>query len=159
MPAQNLVSATIAPEVKTDVIEKISQIKGQLDFLLTLQTDEIKSLLKASNSSFPFINKSYNAVSDHPDIMPPVFDTEEFKRDYELSQDLTVIGNHLNELAEAVQNTLMAVNSDAMNGALEVYSAVKQNRDKVPGLNVVADELSVFFKKSRRKKQPDNVIL
>ena len=38
-----------------------------------------------------------------------------------------------------------------MAGALEVYAAVKQNRDKVPGLNVVADEMAEFFKKAKKK--------
>ena len=152
MPAQNLVSATISPEVKSEVLKKLTDVRGHLDFLLTLQTDEIRSLMKASNSYHPFISKSYNAIVDHPDIMPAVFDLDEFKRDYHLSQDLAVIGNQVKELAEAIQNTQIAVNSDAMNGALEVYSAVKQNKDKVPGLNVVAEELAEFFKRSKRKK-------
>ena len=38
-----------------------------------------------------------------------------------------------------------------MSSALEVYAAVKQNRDKVPGLNVVAEEMSEFFKKAKKK--------
>jgi len=151
MPAQNLVSASIAPNVKSSVLQKLEEIRGHLNFLLTLQPDEIRSLKKAANTYQPFINKSFNAVSNHPDIMPAIFDIDEFKRDYALSQDLLAIGNQVNELAEAVQNTLLAVNSDNMNSALEVYSAVKQNRNKVPGLNVVADELGEFFKKSKRK--------
>jgi hypothetical protein len=35
--------------------------------------------------------------------------------------------------------------------SLEIYSAVKQNRDKIPGLNVIADEMSSFFKKTKTK--------
>ena len=151
MPAQNLVSASITSEVKANILQKLEEIRGEMDFLLTLQADEVRALYKASNTYFPFIEKAYNAVIDHPAIMPGVFDTEEFKRDYELSKDLTLIGNQVNELAEGIENTLMAVNSDAMSGALEVYSAVKQNRDKVPGLNVVADEMAVFFKRPRKK--------
>ncbi len=153
MPSQNLVSAVISPEVKEDIILKLGEVKQQLNFLLTLQTDEIKALLKASNSSFPFIDRAYSAVNDHPEIMPAVFDIEEFRRDCELANDLTLIANQVNELAESIDNTLLAANSDAMTGALEIYAAVKQNRDKVPGLNVIADEMKVFFKRTRRNKE------
>ena len=83
--------------------------------------------------------------------MPSVFDINEFKKDYLLVKDLTLIANQINELADSIQNTLMAANSDAMAGALEIYAAVKQTRDKVPGLNVVAGEMAVFFQRSGKK--------
>ena len=38
-----------------------------------------------------------------------------------------------------------------MDKSLEVYSAVKQSKDKVPGLSVMNDELAVYFKKSKQK--------
>ena len=41
-----------------------------------------------------------------------------------------------------------------MVASLEVYSAVKQNKDKVPELAYTADEMAVFFKKSRQKAIP-----
>lgn len=44
-----------------------------------------------------------------------------------------------------------AINSDALVAGLEVYAIVKQNRDKVPGLNVTADEMAEFFQKPARK--------
>ena len=71
--------------------------------------------------------------------------------DYTLSKDLTAIVSQIDQLADSLNNTLLAVNSDAMSSALEVYAAVKQNRDKVPGLNVVAEEMSEFFKKAKKK--------
>jgi len=38
-----------------------------------------------------------------------------------------------------------------MVAALEVYAAVKQNKDKVPGLAVVADQMAEFFAKTKTK--------
>ena len=50
---------------------------------------------------------------------------------------------------------MVAVNNDALTEALDVYAAVKQNKEKVPGLNVVADEMAEFFKKNKKSaKQP-----
>ena len=51
----------------------------------------------------------------------------------------------------------MAVGSDTLLASLDVYGAVKQNKDKVPGLAVVADKMAVFFKKSKAKPKADTV--
>jgi len=80
-----------------------------------------------------------------------MFNQEEFCKDYQLGKDLSVIVDQMKQLAESLENTLTAVNSDAMVAALEVYAAVKHHADKVPGLNVVAVEMSEFFKRPRHK--------
>ena len=123
MSSQNLVSATLTPETKAEVLQRLSEIKTKLDFLLTLQPDEVRSLVKAGNGFAPFNEKGYNSINDHPDIMPNVFDTNEFKRDFTLSKDLTPIANQINELANSLQNTLMAAGSDALVGALRPFQS------------------------------------
>jgi hypothetical protein len=72
-------------------------------------------------------------VSAHPEILPAIFPLAEFKKDYQLYKDLAPIA--------AVLETL------------DVYSAVKQNADRVPGLKVVADEMSTFFTRPRKKAE------
>jgi hypothetical protein len=152
--AQNLVSASLTPEVKTEILQKLTEIKNALDFLLSLQPKEVRSLFKPGNTFAPLIDKAYHVVVDHPEILPAIFDKEEFIKDYLLSKDLTPIDNQINELSESVTKTLMAINSDALNETMEVYAAVKQNKDKVPGLNVVAEEMAEFFKKAGKKVTP-----
>ena len=151
MPSQNLVSATIAPETQAAVLAKLVEIRSSLDFLLSLSGEEAQSLLKVGNNYAPFLDKARRAVDSYPDIMPRLFDLEEFHRDYQLSKDLGVITDQVNQLAESLKNTLAAVNADAMAAALEVYSAVKHNADREPGLTRVQAELAEFFKKSRAK--------
>jgi hypothetical protein len=153
MASQNLISAAIAPETKTDIMQKLAEIKSSLNFLLTLQPSEIQGLFKAGNTYAPFIEKAYNVINVHPQILPGVFNIDEFKKDYALAKDLVIISNQVDQLADGISNTLMAASSDAMAGALEVYAAVKQNRDKVPGLNVVYDEMGEFFKKTKKKNE------
>ena len=34
--------------------------------------------------------------------------------------------------------------------ALEIYAAVQQNKDKVPGLDVIAAQLKEFFKRTKK---------
>lgn len=151
--AQNLISATLSAEDAAAVQENIAEAKSKLNFLLSLQTADIITLFKPGNAYLPFIDKVYQTMIAHPEIIPPVFNKEEFDRDYQLLSALRPIFNQINELAEGIQKTFTAVGSDAIVGALEVYGAVKQNKDKVPGLAATADEMAVFFKRSRAKTE------
>ena len=156
MSTQNLVSATLAPEAKAEVIQKLEEIRGRLGFLLSLEPDEVQALFKAGNGFSPFIDKAYFAATAHPEIMSGVFDLAEFKKDYALAKDLSSIAVLAKELNDGIQNTLTAVNSDAMAAALEVYATVKLNRDKVPGLKVVGEDMAVFFKRAKKAQAPTN---
>ena len=151
MATQNMISAAISPEIKTAVHQKLDEVKSSLEFLLALKPKEIKELFKAGNAFAPFVEKAYNTVLSHPQILPPVFDAEEFKKDFQLSKDLTSIVSKINELADTINKTLIAANSDAMAASLEVYQAVKQNCDRVAGLNVISEEMGEFFKRSKKK--------
>jgi hypothetical protein len=151
MATQNLVSATLSADTKADVMDKLNSVKKSLSFLLSLKGSEIHSLFKAGNGYAPFVEKAYNVVINHPEIMPGVFDVNEFKRDYLLSKDLTEIVDLVHQISDSLTDTLTAVRSDAVNGALDVYSSVKLNSDRVPGLKVVSAEMSDFFKRSKTK--------
>ena len=149
--AQNLVSAALSAEDAAAIQKSLTDAKAKLSFLLSLQTEDIATLFKVGNAYLPFIEKAYQTVVAHPEILPAVFDKDEFLKDYNLLIALRPIFNQINELAESIQKTFMAVGSDAMVASLEIYSAVKQNKDKVPGLAVTADEMAVFFKKTKAK--------
>jgi len=149
--AQNLISASLPEADAAEVSLDLSNAKSKLKFLLSLQTEDVVTLFKVGNAYLPFLDKVYQVVDEHPEILPAVFDVVEFKKDYQLFKTLIPIQTQINELAEGLQKTSYAVGSDALVAALEVYAAVKQHKDKVPGLNATADELAVFFKKSKAK--------
>lgn len=149
--SQNLISATLLAEDAADVQQNLSAAKAKLSFLLSLQTEDVITLFKVGNAYLPFIDKAYQTMVAHPEIIPPVFSKDEFLRDYNLLNTLRPIFTQIDELAESIRKTFMAVGSDALVAALEIYSAVKQNKDKVPGLASTADEMAVFFKKSKAK--------
>jgi hypothetical protein len=151
MASQNVISATLSEGDKYDILQKLADIKSRLNFLITLDAEQTKSLFKAGNGYAPFIEKAHAASKAHPDILPRVFCNEEFDKDHALIEALIPIQAQINELAKSLQDTLVAANSDAMTQALEVYAAVKQHKDKVPGLEATYEELSVFFQRSKRK--------
>ncbi|QQS04112.1 MAG: hypothetical protein IPK50_17710 [Fibrobacterota bacterium] len=157
MTAQNLISASLPEETKLDILQKLTDIRSKLDFLITLDSDQMRTLFKASNGYSPFIEKAFAAATTHPDILPRVLSATEYEKDVLLVRALTPIYNQVNELANRLRDTLVAASSDAMNQSLEVYAAVKQHSDKVPGLPVVEDEMSVFFQKTRKKAIPEKV--
>lgn len=151
--SQNLISATFSDQDAAEVQQHLTNAKAKLSFLLSLQTADVITLFKAGNAYLPFIDLAYQTTIAHPEILPGVFDKDEFIRDYMLLSALRPIFNQMNELLESLQKTFMAVGSDAMIEALEVYSAVKQNKDKVPGLAATAEQMAVFFKKSKPKTE------
>mgnify|MGYP001810422100 CR=1 FL=1 len=149
--SQNLISASLPAEDAADVQQNLAAAKAKLGFLLSLQTEDVVTLFKVGNAYLPFIDKAYQTMVAHPEIIPPVFNQEEFIQDYNLLSTLRPIFTQINELAESIQKTFTAVGSDALVASLEIYSTVKQNKDKVPGLASTADEMAVFFKKSKAK--------
>lgn len=149
--AQNLISATLTATEVAEVLQSLAAVKTKMPFLSALQKTDVSSLFKVGNAYLPFIDKIYQVVSTHPEILPAIFDKEEFLRDYELLNTIRPIYNQINELAEGIQKTFTAVGSDTLVASLEVYASVKQNKDKVPGLSVVSDEMAVFFKKAKAK--------
>jgi len=150
--SQNLISATLQPADAAEVQQLLATAKSKLSFLLSLSSDDVSGIFIAGNSYLPFIELAFQVVQSHPEILPAVFDKDEFMRDYQLLTTIRPILLQINELAESIQKTLYAVGSDSMVAALDVYAAVKQNKDKVPGLNATADQMAVFFKKAKSKQ-------
>jgi hypothetical protein len=150
MGIQNLISAVISPELKTSVMTKLTGLKTDLSFVISISPEEKNDYLKVGNVMLPFLDKIYNAVEAHPEILPSIFNKDEFVKDYQLTKELVPILNSLAELTSAVQNTLYAANSDSMVEALEIYAAVQHNKDKIAGMDIIAAELKEFFKKSKK---------
>jgi hypothetical protein len=150
MAKKNLVSATLTEETKADILDKLASIKKSLGFLLTLDSKQVKALLKSGNGYSAFIEKAYSVALEHSEFLPGVFDLNEYKRDYQLGKDLSTITHIINELADSLRDTQLALNSDILNGSLDVYSAVKRNKSEVAGGNLIADEMAEFFKKSKK---------
>jgi hypothetical protein len=148
---QNLISATLSATDAAEVTQNLNAAKAKMPFLSAMQATDVSTLFKVGNAFLPFIDQVYQVVTTHPEILPPVFDKEEFLRDYALFNTLRPILNQANELAEALQKTYTALGSDALMAALEVYAAVKLHKDKVPGLKVVNDDMALFFKRTKTK--------
>ncbi|MCM0591349.2 MAG: hypothetical protein KA716_14440 [Gloeotrichia echinulata DEX184] len=103
------------------------------------------------DKSLAFVNNSVTAAQSNREILPASFDVEEFVRDYQLATSLTEILTSMRQVSEQVDDTLLAVGSEAMTSSLTVYDYVKTAAKKTPGLKTVAEQLGERFKAIRAK--------
>ncbi len=115
--------------------------------------------IKVGDKSLAFVLNSLSAARSNPEILPNSFDTDELDRDYALSRNLLEVLTVLNRLTEQVDDTLLAVGSEAMTSSLSVYDYVKTAAKREPGLKGLAEQLGERFKKVPRDRavQEDGV--
>ena len=145
MPYQNI-TATLSDADIQEIKAALQTIQNKLPFLVNLTADERRSLVKMGDKSLAFVNNSLNAAQANRDIFPASFDVEEFMRDYHLAVALTELLAGLRKLEEKVDDTLLAVGSEAMNSSLTVYNYVKTAAKNTPGLKSLAEQLGERFK-------------
>ncbi len=150
MTYQNI-TASLSPEDMQQIKAALQTIQKKLPFLITLSTEERRRLFKMGDKSLAFVNNSLTAAQSNPDILPASFDIQEFVRDYQLAATLTELLIALRQLSEQVDDTLLAVGSEAMSSSLTVYDYVKTAAKKTPGLKRLAEQLGDRFKAIRNK--------
>jgi len=92
-----------------------------------------------------------NAAQSNQNILPASFDLNGFTNDYRLATTLTEVDMLLSQLNEQVDDTLLAVGSEAMASSLTVYDYVKTAAKKTPGLKGIAEQLGSLFRAIRSK--------
>jgi hypothetical protein len=150
MSYQNI-SAQLTETDLQEIQAALAIIETKLPFLVNLTVEERRKLFKMGNKSLAFVSNSLTAAQSNRDILPARFDLDEFNRDYQLAATLNEVHFRLQQLTEKVDDTLMAVSSEAMTSSLMVYDYVKTAAKNTPGLKAIADQLSERFKATRAK--------
>ncbi|WP_138496951.1 hypothetical protein [Nostoc sp. PA-18-2419] len=145
MAYQNITDS-LSPQDIQEIKAALQKIQQKLPFLVTLSTEERRKLVKMGDKSLAFVNNSITAAQSNREILPATFDVDELVRDYQLANVLTELLISIKQLTEQVDDTLMAVGSEAMTGSLTVYDYVKTASKKTPGLKSVAEQLGERFK-------------
>lgn len=127
----------------------IATLKEKLPFLIDL-TAQRKSLPKMGDKSRAFVSKALEVATQNPDFLPRSFNLEEMRQDVELFESLYPILLSLTQLHELVDDTCIAVGSDAYAAALVVYNFAKAS-GKGAGLDAVADEMGRRFARKSRQ--------
>ena len=156
MSYQNI-AAALSPQDIQEIKAALQKIQQKMPFLVTLSTEERRKLVKMGDKSLAFVNNSVTAAQSNREILPATFEVEELVRDYQLATALTEVLISMQQLTEQVDDTLMAVGSEAMTSSLTVYDYVKTASKKTPGLKTVAEQLGERFKaisKGKSAKTP-----
>jgi hypothetical protein len=156
MPYQN-VTAVLSDADIQEIKAALSTIEQKLPFLIHLSVAERCRRFKMGDKSLAFVNNSLVTAQSNPQILPTSFDLEAFSQDYRLAAALAEVLRPLQQLSEKVDDTLLAVGSEAMGSSLAVYDYVKTASKRTPGLKVVAERLGERFKAIRSKSPKEAV--
>lgn len=147
--ADNRVSASLSQADRQAVMDAINTIRQKLPFLIDLTPDERRSLLRMGDKSRGFVAQALEVAEQNPDILPRSFDVAEMRRDVELLSALAPVLNALSQLNELVDDTHMAVGSEAYASALLVYQYARA-AGRGPALDSALDSLGQRFARKSR---------
>ncbi|MDF5707212.1 MAG: hypothetical protein PUP90_05895 [Nostoc sp. S4] len=150
--ADNKVSAKLSLADREAVMQAITTIREKLPFLIDLTTEERKVLPKLGDKSRAFVSKALEIATQNPDFLPRSFDLNEMRQDIELFEALYPIMLSLTQLQELVDDTSVAVGSEAYAAGLMVYNYAKVS-GKGAGLESMIDDLGRRFARKAKKVQ------
>ncbi|WP_392530271.1 hypothetical protein [Nostoc sp. C117] len=153
--ADNKVSAKLSSADREAVMQAITTIREKLPFLIDLTTEERKALPKLGDKSRAFVSKALEIGTQNPDFLPRSFDLNEMRQDIELFEALYPILLSLTQLQELVDDTSVAVGSEAYAAGLMVYNYAKVS-GKGAGLESMVDDLGRRFARKAKKVQPQS---
>lgn len=150
MPSKNLISAVLSQADETAIVAAIEELRAKMPFLVDLSTAERRELPKTGPKTAAFVSGCLNLAMQNPEILPRNFDLEEFKRDVELYLQMQRVSLAVEKLNELVQDTTLAVGSDAFVAALRVYRSA-QTEGQAAGLDAALQGLGARFQKTRKR--------
>lgn len=150
----NRISANLSATDRLAVMDAIATIREKLPFLVDLTTEDRRTMLKMGDKSRAFVSKALEVATQNPEFLPRSFNVEEMRRDLALYEALYPILLSLTQLQELVDDTYIAIGSEAYAAALAVYNYAKASGD-VTGLDAVIDEMGRRFTRRSKKKQPE----
>lgn len=146
MPYQNL-SVQLTPQELADIIAALDVIDAFLQGkVINLSMEERQSLYKMRNTRYNFAVRTMNLAASYPEFIPSFANYPDAQRDFAYYQQLSVVTQRTNRLAEKIDDTLMAAGSELLKFCLVYYNNVKMALSaNVPGADSVFNELNPFF--------------
>jgi hypothetical protein len=152
MARQNLISAEVANAVVATAITSINDTKNSLPFLINLSTEERKKFRKMGPKSVDYVNDTLTGAIQFANSLPTDFSVNEFTKDVKLINSLYPVLVASQALTEALNDTILALGSDAMKEADEVYGFLKLASKKDANAKVLVEQIARRFKGQGRKK-------
>lgn len=151
---QNLISLTLTETDHAAIADALSTLESKLSGLISLSTDERRSLNKMGEKSETFCRRTLVAMSDNAGLIPADVDMAEAQRDLAQLDALRPHIARLTKLLGRAEDSEMALGSDVMVTALEGYALLKV-LGKGSGLDALRKDMSArFVRKARATESP-----
>jgi hypothetical protein len=154
----NRVSATISEPDLQAVLTAINTIRTKLPFLIDLSPEERRTLPRMGDKSRGFVSQALTIAEQNDDILPRSFDVGEMRKDMALLTALAPVRAALTQLSELVEDTHMAVGSEAYASALLIYQFARA-AGKGAALDGALDGMAQRFARKSRGATADRTTL
>src|SRR5437868_2439621 len=125
--SENRIDATLSTSDQQAVMDAINTIREKLPFLIDLSPEERRALPKMGDKSRAFVSQALELAKQNSDFLPRSFDVEEMRKDVELAVALQPVMMALTQLQELVEDSYLAVGSEAYTAALVVYNYARSS--------------------------------
>lgn len=147
--SQNLISFQLSDDDVRTLNTLMGDVESRLTGLLALDNATRRQLTKMGDKSEAFVRQTIMVLGQNPEIVPPSLGLAEAQADLRALDQLRPLLSRMQRLVERMEDSEMALGSDAMNVALEGYGLLKlTGRNK--GLEGVSEALSARFSRSRK---------
>jgi hypothetical protein len=121
----NLIKGELPTDQQTALLQAINDIQSKLPFLLDLTTADRRSLPKLGDKSRTFIDHGLILATQNTGILPRNFDLDQYSQKVMLVRQLEPVILAMRQLMKRMEDTFMAIGSDAYSQTLVVYRAAK----------------------------------
>ncbi len=152
MPAQNIISATLADEDNLAILAALDLITSKLPFLISLTKDQRKGKRTAATKRQGYIKSVADAVKSFPNDLPKNYDAQEFLKDVTLMDAMSDFVNKLGVLHSNVDDTSLQLGIELMSQSDDGYRILQAGAKNNPQLKVVVEKIGTAFKGQGKKK-------
>ena len=154
MPYQNI-SQEITQAQYDLFVTKLNELKALFPFFINLTEEERQSLPKMGNSKLPFVIKALNYAEANPTLAPGYVNVPEQRKDLQLNTRLLVMLQLVRPYVDSMDDTGLAVGSEAYVTSLAFYNSVGQAAKlNVPGSSAIYADLKTYFEQSTPPTPP-----
>lgn len=146
MSKQNLVSASISDAEVANALNQINAMRATFPFLINLSKEERKNFRKMGPKSVSYVKDTFVAAKQFPECFPQSFRMQEFEKDSILIEQLYPLFVAVQSLNEALNDTVLALGSDSMKEADEVYGFLKIAAKNDASAKTIVDQIAKRFK-------------
>ena len=146
MPNDNRISAELSAAAVTAVRDAIAVIRTNLPFLVSLSTDERRTLPKLGDNRLALDEDAHALMGGHPDDVPAFVSLPELEKDRTLRAQLDDIRLGLEALHNDVEGTEMVLGSEMLMAYLAFYANAQQGAKRgAVGSQAVVSVLGKYF--------------